>query len=81
MFHLLFCLFIYLLIFVSFIILSVYILIDLFVETHALMNVRAGEGVGGGGGGGRRILTRASGYNFPLFLVYPVDMPAARNIV
>ena len=32
------------------------------------------QGRGGGGGGGR-ILTRASGYNFPLFLVYPVDMP------
>ena len=70
MFHLLFCLFIYLLIFVSFIILSVYILIGLCVETHALMNARAGEGVGGG-----CILTRASGCNFPLFLVYPVDMP------
>ena len=25
--------------------------------------------------GGGRILMRASGYNFPLFLVYPVDMP------
>ena len=29
----------------------------------------------GGGGGGGGVLTRASGYNFPLFLVYPVDMP------
>ena len=28
-------------------------------------------GVGGGWG----VLTWASGYNFPLFLVYPVDMP------
>ena len=33
---------------------------------------------GGGGGGGecKRPLTQASGCNFPLFLVYPVDMPA-----
>ena len=27
------------------------------------------------GGGGKGFLTWASGYNFPLFLVYPVDMP------
>ena len=39
------------------------------VETHALRNARGG--VGGGGGG----LKWASGCNFPLFLVYPVDMP------
>ena len=41
-----------------------------------LRNARArGWGRGGGGGGGGEILTWASGYNFPLFLVYPVDMP------
>ena len=33
---------------------------------------RAHVGGEGGGGGG---VTWASGYNFPLFLVYPVDMP------
>ena len=33
------------------------------------------RGWGGGGGGGGEVLTWASGYNFPLFLVYPVDMP------
>ena len=40
------------------------------METHALRNARH-VGVGGGWG----VLTWASGYNFPLFLVYPVDMP------
>ena len=39
------------------------------VETRTL---RKAEGGRGGGGG---CLTLASGYNFPLFLVYPVDMP------
>ena len=34
---------------------------------------RARTGMGGGGGG--EVLMWASGYNFPLFLVYPVDMP------
>ena len=37
-----------------------------------------GEGERGGGGGGgvaQHPLTRAPGYNFPLFLVYQVDMP------
>ena len=38
-----------------------------FVETHAL-RVRGGRGWG-------VVLTQTSGYNFPLFLVYPVDMP------
>ena len=41
-------------------------------DAHFNERARAGEGVEGGGG---RILMRASGYNFPLFLVYPVDMP------
>ena len=40
---------------------------------RALRNARA-RGCGGGGG---EVLTWASGYNFPLFLVYPVDMPAS----
>ena len=36
-----------------------------------------GERVGGKGLGGvlGGVLAWASGYNFPLFLVYPVDMP------
>ena len=39
--------------FVSFIILSVYTLIDLCMEMHAVMNASAGEvGRGGEGGGG-----------------------------
>ena len=42
------------------------------METRALRNMRA-RGWGEGGGG--EVLTWASGYNFPLFLVYPVDMP------
>ena len=37
---------------------------------HALRNARAGERGGRGGG-----LTRTSGYNFPLFLAFPLDMP------
>ena len=37
---------------------------------------RARGGMGGGGGGGEGgVLTWTSGYNFPLFLVHPVDMP------
>ena len=41
----------------------------------ALTKARApegGDGLGGRGAG-------ASGYNFPLFLVYPVDMPGEIN--
>ena len=34
---------------------------------HVLRNAR--------GRGGDGVLTQASGYNFPLFLVYSVDMP------
>ena len=41
------------------------------METRALRNARAR----GWGGRGEEVLTWASGYNFPLFLVYPVDMP------
>ena len=41
----------------------------MFVRTDARFMERARMGRGGGGGG------RPPGYNFPLFLVYPVDMP------
>ena len=34
-------------------------------------------GKGGEGGGSLGILTWALGYNFPLFLVYPIDMPVS----
>ena len=44
---------------------------------RALRNTGGGGGGRGEGGGG---LTRASGYNFPLFLVYPVDMPVASRM-
>ena len=40
------------------------------METRALRNARGGKG-----GAGEGVLTQASGYNFPLFLVCPVDMP------
>ena len=38
-------------------------------------DARFKERTGMGKGGGGEVLTWASGYNFPLFLVYPVDMP------
>ena len=37
-----------------------------------------GEGGGVGGGG---VLMWSSGYNFPLFLVYPVDMPGCCHLL
>ena len=40
---------------------------------------RSGRGWGEKGGGGG-VLTWTSGYNFPLFLVYPVDMPAVTSV-
>ena len=53
------------------------------METHALRKAyicaltrERGEGAGRGGGeGGGEGGGWLSGYNFPLFLVYPVDMP------
>ena len=41
------------------------------VYIYYIIGGRGGQGGGGGGGQG---LMQASGCNFPLFLVYPVDM-------
>ena len=60
LFYLLFCLFVYLLIFVHG---------DARFKDRTCVPGEEGAGQGGGGGGGD------SSYNFPLFLVYPVDMP------
>ena len=46
------------------------------METRALRNTRARDGEGRG-----EVLTWASGYNFPLFLVCPVDMPDVCNLL
>ena len=44
------------------------------METRALRKARGGGG-GGGGGESLEILTWALGSNFPIVLVYPLDMP------
>ena len=55
----------------------VYLFICLFIYLLIFVRVDARfmERGGGEGGGGKHPLTQASGCNFPLFLVYPVDMP------
>ena len=54
---------------------SIYILINICMCRCARYGT---EGWGGGGGVAQHPLTRAPGYNFPLFLVYPADMPERR---